>query len=182
MPLRAASDDRRPVEEAIDSNCSYRDNHGCRVAGWCEQTPADRHLKQAKAATARFNSVAQALKTGYVRPVGPVSATCVSSPAGGLHFENPALMADPALDMRKPEILVYAPKRNGGLKLVAVEYFVASGQVTAAPTLFGHTFQGPMPGHHPGMPAHYDLHVWLFEPNPSGMFAQFNPNVHCPTP
>ena len=26
---------------------------------------------------------------------------------------------------------------------------------------------------------HYDLHVWLYRDNPSGMFAQFNPNVSC---
>jgi hypothetical protein len=26
---------------------------------------------------------------------------------------------------------------------------------------------------------HYDLHVWLYRENPSGMFAQFNPKVKC---
>jgi len=36
-----------------------------------------------------------------------------------------------------------------------------------------------MPGHHPGMPVHYDLHVWLWQDNPMGMFALFNPTVTC---
>jgi hypothetical protein len=30
------------------------------------------------------------------------------------------------------------------------------------------------------MPIHYDLHVWLFKPNPAGVFASWNPRVHCP--
>lgn len=150
-----------------------------------KQSPLDRQMKQAKAATARFNSVAQALKAGYVRPVGPMAQICVQLPDGsaamGIHFENPALMADPALDIRKPEILVYIPKANGSLKLVALEYFVAASQVTTAPSLYGHTFDGPMAGHHPGMPTHYDLHAWLWQANPTGTFSQFNPAVRCPT-
>lgn len=149
-----------------------------------KQSPLDRQMKQAKAATARFNSVGQALKAGYVRPTGPMAQICVQLPDGsaamGIHFENPTLMADPALDIRKPEILVYIPKANGALKLVALEYFVAASQVTSAPSLYGHTFQGPMAGHHPGMPSHYDLHAWLWQANPAGTFAQFNPTVHCP--
>jgi hypothetical protein len=36
-----------------------------------------------------------------------------------------------------------------------------------------------MDGHGPGMPVHYDLHVWLFKKNPRGMFAEFNPRVAC---
>jgi hypothetical protein len=26
---------------------------------------------------------------------------------------------------------------------------------------------------------HYDRHVWIYRENPSGVFAQFNPNVSC---
>ena len=39
-----------------------------------------------------------------------------------------------------------------------------------------------MQGHHPLMPldlSHYDLHVWLFKPNPRGMFQPTNPDVRC---
>jgi hypothetical protein len=38
---------------------------------------------------------------------------------------------------------------------------------------------GPMGQHEPGQPPHYDLHVWIWQANPSGMFAVFNPNVKC---
>jgi hypothetical protein len=36
-----------------------------------------------------------------------------------------------------------------------------------------------MLGHGPGMPIHYDLHLWIWAPNPRGMFAQYNPAVRC---
>lgn len=26
---------------------------------------------------------------------------------------------------------------------------------------------------------HYDLHVWLFKPNPAGLFSHANPTVKC---
>lgn len=31
----------------------------------------------------------------------------------------------------------------------------------------------------PGQPPHSDLHVWVWQANPSGMFAPSNPNVNC---
>jgi hypothetical protein len=147
------------------------------------RTTLQRELQAGKAATARFHSIRQALRAGYVMPPGPLSAACVASPAGGMgvHLENPALMADPAFDITRPEMLVYEIKPNGRLRLVALEYFEAAAQATGTPSLFGQAFQGPMAGHHPGMPEHYDLHVWVWKANPSGMFAQFDPNVHCPS-
>ena len=56
---------------------------------------------------------------------------------------------------------------------------LARVQVTAAPSLFGQSFQGPMAGHVPGMPWHYDLHVWAWSENPAGRFAQWNPTLSC---
>lgn len=132
--------------------------------------------------TARFHSIQQAEAAGYVR-----MSPCTSSPAGGMgiHYENAGLMADPAVDIASPEILVYFPDENGRLKLVAIEYWKtdADGSLTTTgdrPVLFGKGFNGPMPGHHPAMPAHYDLHVWVWEHNPAGLFAPFNPTLTCP--
>lgn len=51
--------------------------------------------------------------------------------------------------------------------------------VTTQPSLFGRAFDGPMPGHNPQMPWHYELHVWAWQGNPSGLFASWNPNVSC---
>jgi hypothetical protein len=30
-----------------------------------------------------------------------------------------------------------------------------------------------------GLPAFYELHVWAWKTNPSGMFADWNPRVSC---
>ena len=134
-------------------------------------------LKRVKAATARFHSVKQAQKAGYL-----ATPVCVSSPLGGMgyHFQNPALMDDGVLDPERPEILLYERAANGRYKLTGVEYYIPASQTAAAPVLFGQTFLGPMPAHDPGMQTHYDLHVWLWKHNPSGMFALWNPDVSCP--
>ncbi len=136
---------------------------------------AKRDLAEARQATARFHNVDKARAAGYLP-----AEHCVEAPglgAMGFHNPNPDLM-DLAVDHRKPELLLYAPEKDGGLRLVGIEYFVPYvGQ--AAPELFGQRFDGPMAGHEPGMPEHYDLHVWLWKHNPDGMFAPFNPKVSC---
>lgn len=139
-------------------------------------------LARALLATARFHSVEQAEAAGYA-----AASPCVASPEGGMgiHYENPALMADPALDPAHPEILDYEPKANGQLRLVALEYWRqdSDGDLATSddrPSLFGQAFDGPMPGHSPVMPVHYDLHVWLWKWNPSGLFSAWNPRVSCP--
>ena len=137
-------------------------------------------LQGAKAASARFHSIEQAEAAGYVQ-----ASPCEELPgAGGMgqHWVNFSLMGDPAIDPTQPEILLYAPKENGKLELVGVEYWVAAAAVSMHPTVFGIPLDGPMPGHGPpgAMPVHYDLHVWFWQDNAAGMFAAWNPAVDCP--
>lgn len=141
-------------------------------------------LAPATLASIRFQRVEQAIAAGYV-----IDSPCVSDPemgGMGVHYANHALMNDPALDPGKPEILVYQPDRNGRLRLGALEYFRRAADQTPPidqsdkPTLFGMPFDGVMPAHAPHHGWHYDLHVWIWRPNPSGLFSPFNPNVHCP--
>lgn len=146
-------------------------------------SPDHRQIGKVKRATARFHSVDVARSAGY-RPVGP----CAQEPgsgAMGYHYANDGLVADPGLDLRWPEALLYERRRGAGLRLVGVEYirFDADqdlGTDFDRPWLFGRPFDGPMLGHEPGMPIHYDLHAWVWKRNPSGTFAQFNPRVRCP--
>jgi hypothetical protein len=140
------------------------------------------NLVGAKAAAARYHSVEQALKDGY----SGVDEPCVASPGGtmGHHYVNEALMADDTIDVVRPEMLLYVPKANGRLQLVGLEYWKrdADGSLATSadrPVLFGRPFDGPLPGHTPNMPVHFDLHVWLFADNPSGLFAPFNPSLSC---
>lgn len=141
-----------------------------------------RDLVRAMIATAKYHSVARAERDGYVE-----MSPCEKSPAGGMghHYVNVELLMDPGLDVTRPEILLYAPGRNGKLRLVGVEYWRVDADQNLAtdpdrPYLFGRPFDGPMLGHAPGMPIHYDLHVWIWRHNPSGIFSMWNPRVHCP--
>ncbi len=139
-------------------------------------------LAQVRQATAEYHKVSNALADGYV-----ATEHCVAVPGvGGMgyHYVNPALIGDPSIDPLKPEVLLYAPKPNGVLKLVAVEYLAVDADQDLStdedrPDLFGVPFNGPMLGHEPGMPIHYDLHAWIWKGNPDGLFADFNPKVSC---
>jgi hypothetical protein len=140
-------------------------------------------LKRARAATRRFRNVKVAREAGY-HPAGE----CAEDPkygGMGIHYGNEELLTDGRLDITKPEVLVYQPMPSGKLRLGAVEYLQADADQNLAtdpdrPFLFGLPFDGPMLGHEPGMPVHYDLHVWLYRHNPAGLFAAWNPRVHCP--
>ena len=147
-------------------------------------------LASVKNSLAKYADVTVALRDGYLSTVGcidyPKGAQdgAVTFPPGamGVHFLNTGNIG-PKLDPSKPQILIYEPV-DGKLKLVAAEWFMpvqlAGGK---APVIFGQTLNGPMNGHVPVMPAslrHYDLHVWLWKPNPKGMFASTNAAVKCP--
>jgi hypothetical protein len=36
-----------------------------------------------------------------------------------------------------------------------------------------------MAGHSPGMPWHYDLHLWIWKNNPDGIASAWNPALSC---
>jgi hypothetical protein len=140
-------------------------------------------LAKVQRATAKYHDVNVALADGFIR-----TPACVESPDGGMgiHYINPARLMDPAINLLEPEILLYVESGNG-LKLLGVEYFYGIGApdtpvpnpAPPSPVLFGRSFDGPMEQHEPGQPPHYDLHVWVWKANPSGIFSPFNPNVKC---
>ena len=166
--------------------------------------PLSPEVQEIRAAVAKYHSFEQAEQDGYTVEGEP----CVSSPPAppspdgggtmGIHAINPPLLGDLAIDQQRPEILLYVPKENGKLELVGVEYWMIALANTAsgprpwfgpqepplgffnpAPEVLGRTFDGPMEGHNPMMPWHYDLHVWVAEANPSGVFAMYNPAISC---
>jgi hypothetical protein len=142
-------------------------------------------LDRVKTANDSYRSVDAAKAAGYAAASPCESQAGTGFPFGGMgfHYINGPAAADQTIDAMKPELLLYAPS-SSGLELIGVEYFKADADQNLStdsdrPTLFGRAFDGPMLGHAPGMPIHYDLHVWLYKPNPSGMFAVWNPDVHC---
>jgi hypothetical protein len=152
-------------------------------------------LAKVRSETAKYHDVSVALTDGYIAasPCEEIQGVGVM----GIHYVNFALAIDLVVNELEPEMLLYVPF-DGGFRLVGVEYYATAlantaagpqpwfgvdppplGWFNSAPTVFGESLDGPMPGHGPGIPWHYDFHVWLWQANPSGIFAEFNPNVQC---
>ncbi len=153
---------------------------------------AQSDLSSVRAATSRFHSTAAAGRAHYGPfPEGVPLHECISTldpvhhpGAMGYHWVNGSLL-DITVDATQPEVLVYAPDSAGKLHLAALEYVVFQGPWDDAhgannpPSLFGMDFMlTPSPNRFQ-IPAFYALHVWLWQSNPTDMFAAFNPNVSC---
>ncbi len=145
-----------------------------------QQQPDGPMVTVVREATAAFRDLDAATAAGYALASG-----CVSGPeegAMGVHYGNATLLGDGALDVTKPEVLVFEP-RNGQLRLAAAEYVVIAEQWHAAndhpPVLNGQHFHYVPAPNRTGLPAHYELHVWAWKDNPRGTFADWNPRVSC---
>jgi hypothetical protein len=155
-------------------------------------------LAGARNATASYHDLATANAAGYsVEVADTAQLTCIADPAGsgamGIHYLNPTLVPelfDPAaaaaVDAATPELLVYAPDQDGSAKrLVALEYLTIKASWDAQhnnvpPSLFGQTFNETGAGNRFGLPPFYSLHAWIWDPNPTDLFAPWNPRVSCP--
>jgi hypothetical protein len=146
-------------------------------------------LQKVRAALEKYQDPIVAVHDGYRSTLAcvefphPAGSGRIPYPQGGMgvHFSNAGLTrAVP--DPMRPNILIYEPDGDK-FRLVAAEWLIplATG-IKERPQLFGQPFDGPMEGHHPTMPLavhHYDLHVWLWKTNPSGLFAPTNPTLKC---
>ncbi|HJW22660.1 MAG TPA: hypothetical protein VJ506_09545 [Candidatus Limnocylindrales bacterium] len=144
-------------------------------------------LADLRTATAAFHDIAAAKAAGYTVEVADLAGiTCIADPGGagtmGIHFLNPSLLDD-TVNATTPELVIYAPGPDGRLQLVAVEYLVIQAAWDAAnaspPALFGETFHLVAAGNRYGLPAFYELHAWVWQPNPNGMFYEWNPRISC---
>lgn len=132
-------------------------------------------LAAVRQATVQYHNVDAAIAAGY-QAVGE----CV--PGMGYHYVKFSQFG--LMDPMVPDALTYAANSAGQLRLVAAEWFKVDadqnlGTDSDRPSMFGKAFDGPMPGHAPGMPIHYDLHAYLWQGNPDGVLATFNPKVRC---
>jgi len=147
-------------------------------------------LARIRAALDKYRDPIMAVHDGYFSTVACVEypeaggAGRMRYPPGGMgvHFLNVGLIG-PQIDSLRPQVLIYEKDRDS-LRLVAAEWFVPVAAQPNRPEIFGVPFEGPMEGHHPVQPVglhHWDLHVWLWKPNPGGVFTATNANVHCPS-
>ena len=137
----------------------------------------DAGLRAVRAFTEGYRSEAAAIADGFARTEECVPAMCYRY----VKFSR----LDTRLERSRPEALLYVSTPDGGRKLAGAEWIVVDRDQDLAtdddrPALFGHPFQGPMPGHGPGMPVHHDLHAYAWVENPDGGFAPWNSAITCP--
>jgi hypothetical protein len=127
-----------------------------------------------RAATLKYKDLSAAIGDGYV-----MFYQCTEQPGVGTmgqHFLNEALLGDPGLDPLRPEVLVYQPTRAGGYRLVAVEYVTFQ----AGQTVLGQSMSTVPVGNRYGVPVEfYARHAWIWQANPKGLFADWNPSITC---
>ena len=152
-----------------------------------QPSPSNRawtQLDGLRVATAPYHDLQAALDAGFTAfsVDGGTAPTCFDHDGMGMgvHYVR---HIDDVVDPLDPEAMVYEIVDPDHLRLVAVEYIVpqedvedAQGDVVHLPTAFGQDFHK-----NPTLPV-YVLHAWIWEPNPEGTFADFNPDVSpCPT-
>ncbi len=134
-----------------------------------------RDLERLRNATVQYRDVAAAQAKGY--PTATATPPCLSSPIGGMghHYVNRSHVDD-KLDVEHPEILLYAPGADGKPKLLAAEYIIPYRILppeSQPPRIFGQDLKRSEE-----LRLWY-LHVWAWEQNASGLFADWNPAVKC---
>ena len=139
-------------------------------------------VQRVRRATEQYRDIEKAKLAGYGQFLG-----CVAGPNGGamgVHFVNGALM-DATLNPDEPEALIYEFK-NGRARLVGVEFIApadawntAHPAVADAPLLEGQLLNFNGAPNRFKIDAFYELHVWAWRDNPTGSFADWNPQVSC---
>jgi hypothetical protein len=162
----------------------------------------NKQIARIRAATAKYHDVNVAIADGFVQLGSP----CIEIPGlgtDGIHFTNLSRFIQPGVVLEEPEQLVYIPTRNGGLRLVSVEYDNLALYIDTTASIPGvfPSFQDPLPANllevagpfsilnqtsvgpfidsANGTPWFYFLHVWVWAENPKGIFADLNPRLSC---
>lgn len=139
-----------------------------------------RFITDARRSATPFADRARAVAAGY-RRLGP------DFPFGAEHWVNPVLMADDTIVADRPEVLLYVPTPRGP-SLVGVAYVLPREPHERtpefpAPSAYWHdhwsSVNDEVARSHDHMAAQAPrveprvamLHLWLFAPNPDGVFA-----------
>jgi hypothetical protein len=140
-------------------------------------------IDKVRAATARFIDINQAFHAGFV-----TGTPCVSGPdagAMGVHLVMGSRIASLVLDPTQPQALIYEPNADGTMRLVGVEFivldsvWVLNNPNGGVPALDGNLMNYVGAPNRYGLPAFYELHVWAWQNNPKGSYADWNTQVTC---
>jgi hypothetical protein len=134
-------------------------------------------------ATSRYVDINVAFNEGFA-----VATPCVSGPdtgAVGVHLVLSSRIASGVLNPEQPQALIYEPMANGAMRLVGVEFIVLesvwapNNPANSVPALEGNLLNYVAYPNRYGLPAFYEIHVWAWEDNPKGSYADWNTHVTC---
>lgn len=136
-------------------------------------TELQRQLTELYGVTTQFLAFDRAEAAGFSR-----LTPCDTDPqlgGQGYHYARTDRI-DGSVSLLEPEILMYEPRPDGSMRLVGVEYIIPYAvrpRTAEPPMLLGQRF------HQIDRYEVWALHVWLYQFNPSGLFANWNPLVTC---
>jgi hypothetical protein len=164
---------------AVSSNAVARETPGFAATN-ADNASQNQLLSTIRDATDQYHDVAAAVADGYV-----LGSPCEAMPGQGIgiHYRKGSLI-DGVVDPAQPELLVYEPRDNGKLQLVAVAFVVRSAIWDAThnspPMLGDQVFEDKRVPDWSSPPfPNYELHVWVWKHNSNGMYATTNPSVSC---
>lgn len=140
-------------------------------------------VDKVRRATTQYREISIAISQNFV-PATP----CVSGPdqgAMGVHYVLVDRLNKGVLNAEQPEALIYEPMANGAMRLVGVEYIVLASiwqkqnPQGGTPALEGNLLNYIAAPNRYGLPDFYELHIWAWEDNPKGSFADWNTRVTC---
>lgn len=165
------------------------------------QAASAQTLSALRSLTASLHDTLAATSAGYGRLVAPPLTApdgCISDVnMGGMgyHYTRGNNLGDDAIDLLDPEFIVYAPKNGprvdgeARIQLAALEYFLpftpkwpapSDPAFKKAPSLHDFPTTSDLPDVAFTSTTRFGgwmLHIWLWEDNPDGMFANFNTSV-----
>ncbi len=128
-----------------------------------------------RAATSLYKVVDSAVARGYAASVPRCIADSTQG-AMGYHHLNRGYV-DNKVEIEKPEFLLYERKADGSYALNGVEYIIPYRvwpRDSVPPRVLGRDMIQSEPLQY------WYLHMWVWTPNKSGLFADWNPDVRCP--
>jgi hypothetical protein len=162
---------------------------------------AEVSLDALRASTEKYRDVEAALADGYERDAMNICETPAHMGliqdlgAMGIHYLRRDLLGiakdqtrldvtKAHVDFTRPAGLIYEPQADKSLTLVAIENVVSTAAWEAAghngpPTFLDTPFRLRPANSGMQTAPQYELQIWLYRVNPSGMFAPYNPTVTC---
>ena len=178
IPFIAAAAGQPAAAPAASADYAHQPNHNLTLS---------ERVKRATSQFLNFNDAVDPNFGGY-----NLSTPCVSGPdfgAMGIHVINQKILDKAQLNAEYPTALIYEPQANGYKRLVGVEFIVrdadwqkAHPQGPAQPDLEGNLLNFVPKGNRFGLPDFWEIHVWAWEDNPVGVFADWNTRVTCNKP